>query len=378
MSQVRQCASCVMDDCNDPDITFDKDGICSYCHKWKSLQKPHDLEKTIAQVKELGKGKPYDCISGISGGVDSTYTNYLLKSWGLRPLLVHFDNGWNSELAVQNIENAAKRLGFDLYTHVVDWEEFKDIQLSYFKASVVDIEFPTDHAIVALLYQQALKYGISNIITGGNLATEGILPHAWRWSKMDVLNMESIHRAFGTKKIRTLPTLGFWKNIYVQKFCHIQNLQILNMVPFDKEHAKQVIQKELAWKDYGGKHSESVFTRFYQNYLLPKKFGIDKRKAHFSSMICANLMTKSQALVELNKPLYDHNLFQSDYEFVLKKWGLSPHEFERLMSVSPVSHLMYDSYLKKHYLRHETLFKTIRPFTRILKHMIQSKRELHT
>ena len=215
-----------MDTAGDEDISFDEKGICRYCHTWERRAKnftyrgetaQKKLSELVLKIKSDGSGKNYDCIIGVSGGVDSTYVAYRAKKLGLRPLVVHLDNGWNSELSVKNIENIVLRLNFDLYTYVIDWEEFKDIQLSYLKASVLDVEFPTDHAIVAVLYQLANKHNIKYILSGFNIATEGILPESWRWTKMDVLNLKSIHRKFGKIKSKTFPMMGFWKGVYYQK-----------------------------------------------------------------------------------------------------------------------------------------------------------------
>ncbi len=360
-----------MDTVGDPGIFFDEQGECNYCRIWerraanfmyKGEAGKNKLEKLIAEIKKDGLGKPYDCILGVSGGVDSTFVAYQAKKFGLRPLIVHLDNGWNSEMSVKNIENIVQRLNFDLYTYVIDWEEFRDLQLAYLKASVLDVEFPTDHAIVAVLYKLASQHKIKYMLSGFNIATEGILPESWRWTKMDLLNLRSIHKQFGTVPLRTFPVLGFWKGIYFQRLKKIQSVQILNYLDYDKVKAKRLITDELGWKDYGGKHYESIFTRFYQGYILPVKFNVDKRKAHLSSLICSGQITRQAALEELKKDIYDPAQLKIDKEFVIKKFGLTPDEFENLMSRPVRSHLDFSSYVTSHYKWHEKVFKMIRPF----------------
>lgn len=359
-----------MDTIGDPDIHFDEKGVCNYCHTWerraanfmvKGEEGRRQLKVLVDKIKMAGKGKSYDCIMGVSGGVDSTYVAWQAKQLGLRPLVVHFDNGWNSELSVKNIENIISKLGFDLYTYVIDWEEFRDLQLAYLKASVLDIEFPTDHAIVAMMYRLAHQHGIKYILSGFNIATEGILPTAWRWTKMDLLNLHSIHKAYGKVKLKSFPTMGFWKGIYYQYVYKIQFVQLLNYLDYDKKEAKELIARELGWKDYGGKHYESIFTRFYQGYILPRKFNIDKRKAHLSSLICSGQMTKEEALMEMKKDIYDPEQLAIDKEFVIKKFGLTDTEFEHIMNQPVRSHLDFGSYVTAHYKWHEMFFKTLRP-----------------
>ena len=261
----RICKRCIMDT-SDPHITFDKNGYCNHCisyfkHAEKYLfvngNRKKKIEEILREIKNKGKGKEYDCIVGLSGGVDSTYTAYISRKFGLRPLCVHLDNGWDSELAQKNIEMIVKKLGFDLFTYVIDWEEFKDIQLSYLKASVVDVEVPTDHAITAVLYRVASKRGIKFILSGNNIVTESIMPDSWfHRNKNDLVNLKDIHRHYGTMPLKTFPTLGLLKKIYFHFIKGIRVIPILNFVPYNKEQAKEIIKKELGWKDYGYKHYE--------------------------------------------------------------------------------------------------------------------------
>lgn len=348
--RLRICTKTVMDT-TDPDITFDAEGVCNYWHEWQAFAAglPSDdarrakLEAEVARIKGAGRGKPYDCVLGLSGGVDSSYLAYLAKELGLRPLVVHFDNGWNSELAVSNIEQLVSRLGYDLETFVMDWDEFRDLQRSYFKASVVDLEVPTDHMILGALYRIASKRGIRFILSGTNYATEWLLPKAWHYRKFDLANLKAIHMAFGTRPLRKLPALGIWQHAYYSHFRRIETAALLDLVPYNKAEAKALLMNELGWRDYGGKHYESVFTRFYQGYVLPTKFGFDKRKAHLSTLILSGQMTREEALRELQQPTYDEGLQRQDKAYVAKKLGFSPDEFDEVLSLPNRTHEEFGS-----------------------------------
>jgi N-acetyl sugar amidotransferase len=329
-------------DTTDPEIVFDEKGICNHCTTYLELLDKHilpepertaSLKRLIAKIQEKGKHKEYDAILGVSGGVDSTYMAFKAKELGLRPLAVHLDNGWNSKLAVSNIERVLKRINVDLYTHVIDWEEFKDLQLAYFKASVVDIEAITDHAIVAEIYNTAVRLGVKYIISGYNLATEGILPKSWVWNKMDAVNIRDIHRKFGTKKLETFPMMRFAKYAYLRKIRGYRSIQLLNYLDYNRAKAKQFLIDDFGWEDYGGKHHESLFTKFYQAYVLPSKFNIDKRKAHLSTLILSGQISREEALKILKEPLYDEKELKRDKEYVLKKFGLTEDEWENLMAL---------------------------------------------
>ncbi len=361
------CTRCIMDT-TDNEIEFDEKGVCNHCRQYDRLAKQYlftgndgekELQKIFAKIKEKGKGKEYDCIIGLSGGVDSTYTAYIAKKYGLRLLAVHFDNGWNSELSVKNIENIVKKLGLDLQTYVIDWEEFKDLQLSFFKAGVLDIELLTDHAIIAAMYRLTDEMGIKYILSGHNIATEAILPRSWAHLKTDLINIKSIQKRYGKTKIRNFPTADTFKlNLWYKYVKGIKLIMVLNYINYIKKDAMSIIENELEWKYYGGKHHESIFTRFYQAYILPNKFGIDKRKAHLSSLICSGQITREEALEEMKKELYNPELLASDKEFVLKKLGFSEDEFERYMKEAPKSHLDYPS--------EESLFNILRSVKRII------------
>ena len=295
-----------------------------------------EFGRLAEKIKMEGQGKEYDCVIGLSGGVDSSYLAYVLvKTYGLKPLAVHLDNGWNSKLAVKNIHNIVSSLDIDLLTHVINWEEFRDMQIAYFKASVLDIEAITDHAISAILYSTADKNDIKYILMGTNRATERILPKSWAFNKNDLINLRSIHKKYGKIKLKTFPQMGFSRLMYYRSVKKIRNVGPLDYLSYNKDEAKNEIQKNLKWEDYGAKHHESVFTRFYQGYILPKKFGIDKRRAHLSSLINCGQMKREEALEELKKPAYPLEMQNEDYLYVIKKLGFSKEDFERIME-SPV------------------------------------------
>lgn len=345
------CSKCVMDNVNDPEINFDDNGICNHCKTYdivinkfipKADKREKQLNEILSLVKKSKKGK-YDCIIGLSGGTDSSYLAYLTKQFGLNPLAVHFDNGWNSELSVCNIENILNELNIDLYTYVVDWNEFKDLQRAYIKASVVDIEAITDHAITAVMFKVARKFNINYILSGSSIVTEGILPASWIHNKGDAINIKDIHRKYGNLKLNTFPFLGIKAKWFYKKFYKISSIRLLDYVEYNKEQAQEILKKELNWKDYGGKHYESIFTKFYQGYILPNKFNIDKRRSHLSTLICAGQLTREKALSILQKPPYDKQELIIDKKFVLKKLGFSEKEFQKIMDLSKKEHLEFRS-----------------------------------
>jgi len=363
MNKYRICTRCVMDT-TDPDIKFDENGICNHCREYdevvkkkilSKLERKKELKKIISRIKENGRAKKYDCIMGISGGIDSSYVTYIAWKYNLKPLLVHVDNGWNSVEAEKNIENIVNKIGTDLYTYKLDWEEFKDLQRSYLKASVVDIEVPTDHAISAVICKIAYKKHINYILSGENIATESIMPKSWGYRKKDVRNIKAIHKLFGRKKINNFPFINRLQYIWNIKFTQkIKYVCILNYINYNRIKAKQILQDELSWNDYGMKHFESIFTRFYQAYILPKKFGIDKRKAHLSNLICSNQITREEALKELENDPYPSKLLVKDKKYVLNKIGFTNEQFEKIMKERPKSHLDYPN--------EQLLFKIARLF----------------
>lgn len=335
------CTKTVMDTVGDQDITFDEHGVCNYYYEYTEKLKVRIAPKEIAEkqlevlidkIKQHGKNKQYDCLIGVSGGVDSTYVAWLVKKLGLRPLAVHLDNGWNSELAVKNIENILNKLNIDLYTEVLDWNEFRDLQLSFLKASTPDGEIPTDHAIGAILYKIADKYGIKYIINGQNFRNEGMLPSSWARGYLDWKYIRSVQKIFGTEKLSTFPHLKPLEFILYNTVKGIKTFSILNYIDFNKQDAMKTIENELGWKYYGGKHYESIYTRFYQSYILPEKFNIDKRKAHYSCLIMSTgELSREQALELLKQPTADPKIMEEDRSYIIKKLGITEESFEQIM-----------------------------------------------
>lgn len=338
---VQECEKCLMNTKSDPDIEFDEKGICNHCNRYEQLlsqrvvsseEREAQLDKLVQKIKKSGRNKPYDCIIGVSGGVDSTYVAYLSKQLGLRPLAVHFDNGWNSNLAVDNIEKTLSKLDVDLDTYVIDWEEFRDLQLSFLKASVTDCEIPTDHGIDAILWKKASQHGIKYILSGMNFATESISVPAWSYGHSDWRYIKDIHKKFGSVKLKTFPHFNFFELFYFNIVKNIRIVSLLNYIDYDKEHAQVLLEDKLGWKRYGGKHYESIYTRFYQGYYLPTKFGYDKRVGHLSDLINSKQITKEDAKGMLSEPSYEPDLFNQDLDYVKKKFGLSDNDWEEIMN----------------------------------------------
>ena len=343
----RQCSMSVMDNIADPNISFDEQGICNYYYEYKEAEKKLVLkgeagEKKVAEIvamlKESGKGKKYDCILGVSGGVDSSYLAYWAAKNQLRALCVHFDNGWNSELAVKNIEEIVKKCSFELFTYVIGWHEFKDIQLAYFKAHVVDIEAITDIAIIEAVNQISAKFNVRYVLSGNNIVTEQTLPLAW--INKNPNNLFQVHKIFGEVSLENYP-VSFKDGKYVPVKGNYVSVCPLNYLEYNKDNVKKILVEELGWRDYGGKHYESVFTRFYQGFILPQKFKIDKRKAHLSNLIFSGQIDKEYALKELSKPAYPDDLLRTDREFVLKKLNFTEQQFESYLSLPAIPHSFY-------------------------------------
>lgn len=352
------CKKCLLSPLDDASIVIDHDGICNYCRNYTQENKIYflseaarndEMNKLLKKIIQDGKNKQFDCVLGISGGVDSSYMVVKAVELGLRPLIVHYDNGWNSEQAVSNIEHLIQLFNLELYTYVNDWEEYKDIQRAFFKASVIDIELITDHGILALLYKQAKKHGVKYVLSGSNFSSESHLPSGWYHWKNDALNIKAIHRRYGTMRMKSFPYINFWNRIKNDKYGHIKFISMLDYLSYDKEMAKKELTSKFGWKDYGGKHFESVFTRFYQGYILPLKFGVDKRKAHLSSLICSGQISRDEALNLMNHNPYLEQQADEDKEYVLKKLGFSEEEFEAYMKQPIHSHFDYPSYITRHY-----------------------------
>lgn len=343
----QECIRCVMDT-SDPWITFNDDGVCNHCQAYDvymnslgtKAEQQKRLDQIVAKMKSHGKGKDYDCIMGLSGGVDSSYLAWFaVTKLKLRPLVVHVDTGWNSELAVNNIQNIVQRLGLDMHTLVIDWAEIRDLQRSYFRAGIANLDVPQDHSFIASLYREARKYGIKHILNGGNMQTESILPNAWGYDASDSVSLKAIHRKFGNVKLKNYPTINMFEQYVYYPF--IQNMQVhrpLELINYSKDSAKKLLIDELGWRDYGGKHYESVFTKFFQAHYLPIKFGYDKRMAHYASLIVSGQITKEKAQDELKKPLYDPQELEEDKAFWIKKLGITEDEYKQVMTEKPSSY----------------------------------------
>ena len=349
---MQTCSYCVMDT-TDPAIVFDENGRCNHCCKAAKRLKDmprKGLAELVSQIKK--RGGQYNCIIGVSGGVDSTYLAYIAKKeLGLNPLAVHLDNGWNSALATANIEKALKKLDIDLFTYVIDWTEFRDIQLAFLRASTPDSEIPTDHAITSLLYKVAVREKVPYILSGSNIATECIMPPDWSRGHVDWKYIKSVHNLFGVKPIRTFPhrsLVGEWYYRVVRK---IKRVNLLDYIDYNKARAIKILENELGWQSYGQKHYESIYTRFFQSYILPKKFNFDKRKGHLSSLIVSGQMTRDEAVKELQVPPYDEGLVGAEMECVAEKLGISVQEFDEIMALPVKNFFDYPSYERSWYYK---------------------------
>jgi N-acetyl sugar amidotransferase len=342
MTKYQSCTKCIMDT-TDPDISFDEMGVCNHCHQYairskKEIKGEKYFQKIINEIKDNNSR----CLIGLSGGTDSSMVAYLVKRAGLNPIGVSFDNGWDTETAKKNVQKLVEKLNIPLIEYKVDSEEFKDLQIAFLKASVPNAEIPTDHGIVSLLYRLAAKKKIKYIIHGGNITTEAIMPKSWGHDAKDLKHLKAIHKKFGKTEIKDFPTMGITNWIYYSFIKGIKFIPILNYIDYNKEEAKEILKKEFQWEDYGIKHGESVYTRFFQCYILPKKFGIDKRKAHFSTLINSGQMTRKEALEEMEKDPYPEiNLMNDDKNHFLKKLNLTEREFEEIMNLPPKKHEDY-------------------------------------
>lgn len=353
MKLFRECTRCVMDESAN-DIHFDSEGHCNYCSdmlvKLKNFQPTSSdgmrkqLDDLILKVKRSGKGKRYDCIVGVSGGADSAYVLYLAKQHGLRPLAVHMDNGWNSELAVNNIENLVRKLGVDLYTHVINWQEYRGLQQAFFDADVIDIELLYDNAMLAVNYKLAKKYGIKYILAGTNTTTEGMrMPTSWNWFKFDKANIYAIALKSNVT-IKTLPTIGVLGYAWYRFVRRIKWVDFLDYVDYYKPRCLKELEEKIGYRPYPYKHYESIFTRFYQGYLLPQKFSVDKRRLHLSTLICSGQMSRDEAKMLLqNSPYPDEDDLKSDIDYFLKKMDWTEAQLNSYISREPKPHSLYKS-----------------------------------
>ncbi len=364
----RICRRCIMDT-SDPGIVFDAQGVCNRCREYElrlqryvlpAERREEALNRLVEEIRARGRSLLYDCIIGVSGGVDSTYVAYLVKALGLRPLAVHLDNGWDSNLAVTNIERALRKLGIDLFTHVLDWEEFRNLQLAFLKASTPDSEIPTDHAIMAALMHKARKLGVKYIIYGSNVLTEGLYSPEWSQGHYDWKYIKSIHAQFGTVPLRRFPHITLAQYCVDRYIRGRQFVSILNYVAYDKAAAVDTIRRELDWQPYEGKHHESIYTRFFQSYILPQKFGADKRRMHLSALIVSGQMVREEGLRRVAAPPCSPEQLAEDKVYVCKKLGIGREEFDRIMALPPRRFWDYPSNEKstviQWYRRHRSLF----------------------
>lgn len=338
------CSNCVMDT-YDAHITFDENGVCDHCHDFENNVKPNwhtdecgrqTLKKIVAKIKAGGKGKDFDCILGISGGVDSSYMLHLaVKAFGLRPLVFHVDGGWNSELAVHNINVMIDKLGLDLYTEVINWEEMKDFQLAFFKSGVPHLDIPQDHAFVATLYHFADKHKIKYILNGGNFSTECVqYPMQWLYYGTDMVHINDIRKQFGINKMETYPFSSVFRHkIYLKYIKGVNVIKPLNYMPYVKADTLAFLEKEYDWKPYPQKHFESRFTKFYEGYWLTERFGFDTRRVQYSSLILTGQMSREEAIERLKKPAYDPSTIDDEFNYIATKLGITADELRHYFTM---------------------------------------------
>ncbi|MDO8965697.1 N-acetyl sugar amidotransferase [Algoriphagus sp.] len=331
------CTNCVMDT-TDSKISFDEKGVCDHCNTFSTKIQPFwhtdelgkkNLEELIAKIKQEGEGKDFDCLMGMSGGIDSSYLLHVMtKEFGLRPLVFHVDAGWNSQIAVNNIERLVDGLGLDLYTEVINWEEMKELQLAYFKSGVPHIDTPQDHAFFATMYKFASKHKIKNILTGGNYSTECVRnPLEWMYYQSDSIQLRDIFKKHGNGKLIDYPVTNIlWHKVYLPYIKGIKLYRPLDYVPYDKDEAMQFLVDTYGYQKYPQKHFESRFTRFYEGFWLSERFGFDTRKVQYSSLILTGQMTREQAIENLKTPVYTPDQVKEDFEFVSNKLGITTEE----------------------------------------------------
>ena len=348
------CTNCVMDT-TDANISFDANGMCDHCQNFYTNTLPSwhidekgraELERTVDKIRKQGKGKDFDCIMGMSGGIDSSYLTYIAKEkLGLRPLVFHVDAGWNSQEAVNNIEKLVDNLGLDLFTQVIDWEEMRDLQLAYFKAGVPHIDVPQDHAFFATMYNFADEHRIKYILTGANYSTECVRnPVEWMYFQTDVVQIKDIHRRFGSRRLVNYPLSNILRHkLYLRYVRGIEVVKPLNYIPYVKEDAMRLLVDRFGWQRYPQKHFESRFTRFYEGYWLPRKFGFDTRRVQWSSLILTNQMTRDEAIGGLQRPAWNEETAAQDFEYVATKLGISIDELQSYMDAPNKTYRDYRS-----------------------------------
>lgn len=355
----KRCSKCVMDT-TDKYIIFDENGICNHCKSFADLYSKtcfhnkegnYKLELVVKKIKKFGMRNKYDSILGLSGGLDSTYAALKAFELGLNPLVIHIDAGWNSELAVSNIEALVKYCNYDLYTHVVNWEDMKNLQLAYLKAGVSNQDVPQDHIFLTSIYKFAARNNIKFIISGGNTATEGIFPESWLWSNIDSINLKDIYNSFCKRKFINYETTNLFQYYFWYPFIkRIRVIRLLNYMQYNKSKALKELSEKIDFKPYERKHGESIFTSFYQNYYLPEKYGFDKRLPHFSSLINSNQLTRKKALELLELPLYEQKKLDFEKDYIAKKLGITTLELNKLISSKSKSHKSFKNFSKFIYI----------------------------
>lgn len=360
MPEMIVCTNCVMDT-TDSAITFDECGVCDHCRDFQENVSPNwhidergraELSAIIDKVRKAGKGHEFDCLLGLSGGLDSSFMLHcLVKDFGLRPLVFHVDGGWNSDLAVNNIQMLVEKLGLDLFTEVIDWEDMRDFQLAFFKSGISQIDIPQDHAFIATLYKFANRYNVKYIMNGGNIATEGVRnPLEWLYYGTDMWLINDIRKRFCTRPLTHYPFSSvLFHKFYLRYLRGVQVVRPLNYMPYSKDLAINTLRNEYGWRAYPQKHFESRFTKFFEGYWLPTRFGYDTRKVQFSSLILTGQMTRNEALEKLKVPAYDPSTIDDEFAYIAKKLGISVEELRRYHTMPLKSY--------KDYRNQEALFR---------------------
>lgn len=354
----QRCSNCVMDT-SDSKIFFDEQGVCDHCISFyknikpvweKNIKNEDVINRIVEKIKLSGKGKDFDCIMGMSGGIDSSFLLYSMKEkYNLRPLVFHVDAGWNSQIAVNNIERLVDGLGLDLYTEVINWEEMKDLQLAYFKSGVPHIDSPQDHAFFATMYKFASNYNVKYILTGGNFSTECIRnPKEWMYYQSDSVQLKDIHKNFGQKPLKQFPITNIlWHKVYLPYFRGIKTIRPLDFIQYNKEEAINILVRKFGYQKYDQKHFESRFTKFYESYWLPERFGYDTRKVQFSSLILTNQMNRNEAIQKLKVPPYNKETIKNDFEYICDKLSIKTDDLEHYLEIP---HKTYNDYKSIEYI----------------------------
>ena len=337
-NEYKICSKCVMDNVSN-ELETDEKGVCEFCKLFEQWEREHPIttqdgskfSEIIKKIKGKGKGRKYDCILGISGGTDSMYLLYLLVKHGIKPLAVHFDNGWNSTVAVKNMKVTLEKLSIDLYTYVVDWNEFRNLQLAFLKASVAEVELPTDMGYFALLYRVASERNIRFILSGDSFRTEGILPKEWLFA--DSKYIQSVYNFYSKNPLKSFPNLTPIRYLYYIFIKRIKHVQLLNHIHYNKEEAKILLTKEFGWIDYSGHHYENIYSRFFMSYIAPVKFKMDRRKVNYSAKIRLGLMNRDEALNLLNKEIRSEDAIREDKMYICRKLEISPTEFDEILNL---------------------------------------------